>query len=97
MFMCCRMDPLDWIETYYLTKAHSGKKLLDAYLHVIPHMMLRTLPRDAYQRCSGRVFISMRCARDCSCSMCLIEYHVHSARPSCTPCHTPSAPQILAG
>ena len=37
------------------------RRLLDAYRAFIPTMMERTLPPDAYLRCSGRVHISITC------------------------------------
>jgi hypothetical protein len=67
IFMCCDMDPMDWVETYWLTKRAGPRvKLLDAYLDIIPRMILRTLPEDAHLRCSGRVFISITVWRDCA-------------------------------
>ena len=63
VFMCCELDPIDWIETYYQTKARVGEKLLDAYHSIIPNMILPTLPTDAYSRCSGRCFISISVLR----------------------------------
>ena len=65
IFQACDMDPIDWIETFYQTRAHSDKKLLDAYHLILPRMILPTLPADAYKRCSGRCHISISVLRGC--------------------------------
>mmetsp|Transcript_27949 Transcript_27949/g.65048 ORF Transcript_27949/g.65048 Transcript_27949/m.65048 type:complete len:385 (+) Transcript_27949:145-1299(+) len=58
MFMASGLHPLDWCETYY-GSMNDPALLLDGYRNIIPSMMLKILPDDAYKRCSGRVFISI--------------------------------------
>ena len=59
VFMACGLHPLDWADTYYESSSRRDSMLLDAYRAFIPTMMEKTLPVDAWQRCSGRVFISI--------------------------------------
>ena len=55
----CGVHPLDWADTYYESSSRRDFMLLDAYRKFIPTMMEKILPADAWQRCSGRVYISI--------------------------------------
>eukprot|EP00622_Pseudochattonella_farcimen_P008125 FR744293.1.p1 GENE.FR744293.1~~FR744293.1.p1 ORF type:complete len:198 (+),score=14.00 FR744293.1:296-889(+) len=59
MFMASGLHPLDWAETYYQSMVARPALLLDGYRNIMPSMILKVLPEDAYRRCSGRVFISI--------------------------------------
>jgi hypothetical protein len=59
VFIACGVHPLDWADTYYESSSRRDFMLLDAYRKFIPTMMEKILPADAWQRCSGRVYISI--------------------------------------
>ena len=57
VFMTCGLNPVDWADTYYVTRLcmRDGLSIADAYRSFAHEF----LPEDAYIRCSGVVHLSI--------------------------------------
>lgn len=58
LFMLTNLDTENWIETYYLCKERPDMTMHEAYDDIWPWLNSH-LPENAWQLCSGRLFISV--------------------------------------